>query len=331
MPEHPFAQYVRILGKGKQSSRSLTEDESYTAMQEILAGNVEPVQLGAFLMLLRVKEESPEELVGFIRAIRESIQSHFPTHFPSTIDWPSYSGKHKHQPWYLLSALLLAEHGHPVFMHGAAGHTEGRLYSEQILPELGIPICRDLQQAAAELKSNSFAFSPLRVFCPTLHDIIDLRNTLGLRSPVHTLARLLNPSQSEHLMVGIFHPSYRPVHQLAGQRLGYQSMAVFKGEAGEVERKPDARCLVQNICNGDSFDEEWSPLIPQRHPKPSQLGVQFLKQLWSGEENDAYGTQAVIGTTAICLKMIGKADTQTDALSAAQKLWEARKKNRFNS
>ena len=46
--EHPFAQYVRILGKGKTGSRSLTEDEAREAMGMILSGEVQDVQLGAF-------------------------------------------------------------------------------------------------------------------------------------------------------------------------------------------------------------------------------------------------------------------------------------------
>ena len=60
-PEHPFAQYVRILAKGKRASRSLTEAEAYDAMKMIIAGEVEPEQLGAFMMLLRVKEETADE------------------------------------------------------------------------------------------------------------------------------------------------------------------------------------------------------------------------------------------------------------------------------
>jgi len=64
--EHPFAPYVRILGKGKTGSRSLDFDEARSAFTMILRGTVEPVQLGAFLMLLRVKEETPEELAGFV-------------------------------------------------------------------------------------------------------------------------------------------------------------------------------------------------------------------------------------------------------------------------
>ena len=60
--EHPFAQYVRILGKGKTGSRSLSYEEAYQAFSMILKDEVLDVQLGAFLMLLRVKEESVDEL-----------------------------------------------------------------------------------------------------------------------------------------------------------------------------------------------------------------------------------------------------------------------------
>ena len=94
--EHPFAQYVRILGKGKTSSRSLSFDEARDAMGMILRGEVLDVQLGAFLMLLRVKEESPDELAGFVAAARDFMQA--PQDIPVDLDWSSYAGKRKHYP-----------------------------------------------------------------------------------------------------------------------------------------------------------------------------------------------------------------------------------------
>ena len=69
--EHPFAQFVRILGKGKRGARNLTREEAREAMGMLLDEKVEDTQLGAFLMLLRHKEESPEELAGF------TDESHF--------------------------------------------------------------------------------------------------------------------------------------------------------------------------------------------------------------------------------------------------------------
>ena len=106
MTEHPFAQYVRILGKGKSGSRSLTLEEARSAMTMLLNGEVEDVQLGAFLMLLRVKEESPEELAGFVHAVRDSLSLPW---LSVDLDWASYAGKRRQQAWYLLAALALAK------------------------------------------------------------------------------------------------------------------------------------------------------------------------------------------------------------------------------
>ena len=188
--EHPFATFIRTIGKGKTGRRSLSQSEAEEAMQMILQKRVEPEQLGAFLMVLRVKEESAEEIAGFVQACRAYI------HAPSItvdLDWSSYAGKRRQLPWYLLAALLLAQHGHSVFMHGASGHTPGRLYSEDVLGQLGVPIASDWQQVDMHLKNHHFAFMPLQHLCKPLHEIIELRPLLGLRSPVHTLSRLLNP------------------------------------------------------------------------------------------------------------------------------------------
>ena len=55
--EHPFAEYIRILGKGQKGSRGLTQTEARTAMGLLLDGAIEDVQLGAFLMLLRTRKK----------------------------------------------------------------------------------------------------------------------------------------------------------------------------------------------------------------------------------------------------------------------------------
>ncbi len=146
--EHPFAQYVRILGKGKSGSRSLTFDEAKTAFGMILRGEVLDAQLGAFLMLLRVKEESSEELAAFVTATREWLNA---PQIAVDLDWSSYAGKRKHYPWFLLAAFVLAENGVRVFMHGASGHTVNRLYTEEVLPLLGHNLCETWQQVEEKL------------------------------------------------------------------------------------------------------------------------------------------------------------------------------------
>ena len=156
----------------------------------ILRNEVLDVQLGAFLMLLRVKEESVEELAGFVQATRDQLQFQ---PLQVDLDWSSYAGKRKHYPWFLLAALTLAKHGYKVLMHGASGHTINRLYTEQALKYLDYPICQNDLNVEQQLEQCNFAYLPLDVISPILSDLINLRNVMGLRSPIHTLARLINP------------------------------------------------------------------------------------------------------------------------------------------
>ena len=260
--EHPFAQYVRILGKGKKGSRSLTESEAFDAMQMIMNKEVEDVQLGAFLMLLRVKEESPEELIGFTKAVRQ----YFPTtSIQADLDWSSYAGKRRHLPWYLLAIFVLAQNNYRIFIHGASGHTIDRIYTEDILKDLGFAVATSWQEAESQLEKNNFTYFPLAHLNPELHRIIELRNTLGLRSPVHTLARLLNPTSAPAVIQGIFHPGYQPVHQAAGAALGYQRISVIKGEGGEIEANPDTDTLVQFSVDGAMDELSFPALYKKRH------------------------------------------------------------------
>lgn len=325
--EHPFAQFVRILGKGKKGSRSLTEEEAFQAMSMIMKGEVLDVQLGAFLMLMRVKEESAEELLGFVKAVRESMQA--PAELRVDLDWSSYAGKRRHFPWYLFSIFLLADKGHRVLVHGASGHTVDRIYTEDVLQDLGVPVALDWDSCRTQLGQQNFAYFPLRHLCPRLHQIIELRNIMGLRSPVHTLSRLINPASAPCVIQGIFHPGYRPVHQVAAQALGYSRVDVIKGEAGEIERNPDIDCLVQSVRNGELLDETWPALFQRRHVKEESLDLKHFVAVWRGQAQHEYGEAAVTGTLAIALKLLGDADTQESAQAMANALWQERDRTRF--
>jgi len=324
--EHLFAPYIRILGKGRKGSRSLTQEEAFDAMSLILDNQVEEVQLGAFLMLMRVKEETPEELAGFIQAAREVIAI-TPPATAIDLDWSSYAGKRRHLPWFLLAVRLLTDHGVTVFMHGAKGHTEGRIYTQDLLSYVGLPEATSVEQAEQQLTQNRFSYLSLEHFCPKLAHIINLRPILGLRSPVHTLARMLNPFAATASIQGIFHPGYRPTHQEAAAILNDPHVAVIKGEGGEIERNPDVPCLVQSVHLTHRIDEQWPALFSKRHRKPDTLNPQQLADLWQGTLVDEYAEATIIGTTAITLKLIGQASSQSDAENKAKSLWNNRNHN----
>ncbi|HKB60127.1 MAG TPA: glycosyl transferase family protein [Gallionellaceae bacterium] len=321
--EHPFAQYIQMLGKGRKGSRDLTQQEAETALDMILAGKVEPVQLGAFLMLMRVKEETPAEVAGFVKAARASVL--LPPDVPGVdLDWASYAGKRRQLPWYVLSALLLASHGNTVVMHGIGGGIPGRVFVPEALRALGIELAVSFEDVTARITRTNFAFIPLGALNPDLERILDLKPLLGLRSPVHTVIRMLNPFRARTSMMGIFHPGYDDTHQQAGVLLGDENLAVFKGEGGEAERNPDAACKVKFVLKGKAHEEEWPALFGSRHMKDEAMDVTRLGKLWRGEIEDEYGLAAVTGTAAIALRAMGRAGSLAEAQALAAKLWQTR-------
>lgn len=321
--EHPFAQFVRILGKGKRGARGLTREEAREAMGMLLDGKTEDTQLGAFLMLLRHKEESPEELAGFTEAVRARL--HPPAGLNLDLDWPSYAGKKRHLPWYLLAVKCLAQHGVRILLHGGGAHTAGRLYTEQLLDRLGIPLCRDWAQVEQAIAAGNLAFIPLGAWMPRLQRMIDLRNTLGLRSPIHSLARLLNPLGARCSLQSIFHPGYQAVHREASRLLGDNAI-VIKGDGGEIEINPDATSHLYGTADGASWDEEWPALAPQRHIKPESLDPDWLQAFWRGEVDDDYGRLAVLATMALALRALGT--PREEALVRAQRYWDERDRSK---
>ncbi len=316
--EHPFAGFIRLLGKGQRGARSLTQEEARQAMGMLLDGKVSDVQLGAFLMLLRHKEESAEELAGFTQAVRERLTT------PSLtvdLDWPSYAGKKRHLPWYLLATKCLAQNGLRILLHGGGAHTAGRLYTEQQLALLGIPDCHTWPAVAQALDGQRLAFISLGVWMPRLQEMIGLRHLFGLRSPIHSLARSLNPLAARCSLQSIFHPNYQLIHQHASWLLG-DTAIIIKGEGGEVEVNPDSDCLLLGTANGQGWQEQWPALTEQRHVKPSTLEPQHLLAVWNRQAEDTYGEHAVIATMALALRGLGY--THASALAQANSWWLAR-------
>jgi anthranilate phosphoribosyltransferase len=328
MMEHPFAKFIQMLGKGRRGARDLTQQEAEQAMSMILSGQVEPVQLGAFLMLMRIKEETPEEVAGFVLAARNALSSSISVALPNVdLDWASYAGKRRQLPWYLLSALLLSSHGIRVLMHGIGGGSDGRIYIPQAMQALGLKTAASLEEASKQIALSNFAFISLQDLHSELDRILGLKSLLGLRSPVHTIIRMLNPLGASTSIMGIFHPGYDETHQRAAALLGDCNLAVFKGDGGEAERNPDAVCKVKMLIAGNMQEEEWPALFSSKHLKDEAMDVSRLAKLWNGDIDDEYGKASVIGTAAIALRAMGRARNATDAIELAAKMWDSRDVN----
>lgn len=322
-----FVEYVKIVGKGKKGARSLTRQESYHAMKLILSGKVAPEQLGAFWMLIRIREETIEETVGFTQAIRE--HGNFTLSVNVDIDWPAYAGKRNELPWFLLSALALSQQGIRIFMHGHCFAEEDRLYVETALVKLGFPIARSKEDVESHLLDYNFAYMPLDCLASELAYLMDLKLLLGLRSPVNTLVRMMNLANAEHSVHGVFHQGYDELHIQASAELGDHSVLVFRGGNGEAEINPERNVELGFARCGHI---EWSPW-----PKSSlthcrqknRLDIERMQLHWSGVQDDEFGHLAIMGTMACVLRLMTN-KTPKECNRMAVEFWQCRDKSIFN-
>ena len=88
-----------------------------------------------------------------------------------------------------------------------------------------------------------------------------LKPILGLRSPVNSFSRLLNPFAAPVVLQSVFHPGYMKLHRDAGRLLGQPTLAVFRGEGGEIERRPNKPTEVWTLHDGAYAEERWPAML----------------------------------------------------------------------
>lgn len=320
---HPFTRFIQILGKGRNGMRSLTREEAYEAMQMIACYEVEPEQLGAFLMLMRVKEETAEEVAGFTQAIRESIPIST-ERFQPAIDWAAYAGKKRQLPWFILAALVLANRGYPVLMHGMSRNDE-RIYVPEALEALDMAPAQSFLEAENQLKKDGFAYLPIKTLSLLTSDLIETRELFGLRPPLHTVARMLNPFAAPLSVMGVFHPNFAAIHQQAAILLEQPDALICKGEGGEFERIPVRPVELNGVSNCLGWQETWDSFVKSNSVvKPKQLDLYHFRQVWEGEAQDQYGEAAVTGTLALLIRAKNIESDPKAAHELAQQWWQQR-------
>ncbi|UUO03818.1 hypothetical protein M4D79_13715 [Mycolicibacterium novocastrense] len=208
---------MRILGKGQaRGARDLTREEAREAMSMLLDGKVEEAQLGAFLMLLRHREESARASAGFTEAARERVPQ-----APKTAGRPGQLAKLRRQdatcPGTCSPARCLAANGvRIVTAHGGGAHTAATSCRTAAAAARYPPLRRRWAEVGAALDEHRLAFIPTGCLDAVLQRMIDMRNPPGLRSPIHLLARLLNPLGARcGRLQSIFHPGYQDTHRQA--------------------------------------------------------------------------------------------------------------------
>ena len=153
---------------------------------------------------------------------------------------------------------------------------------------------------------------------------MQLRPLLGLRSPVNTLSRMLNPLNASASLQSIFHPAYARLHQEADRILDQPSSLVFKGDSGEVEVKPQADTRLY-LLHDQQVQEMLLPRsIAKRIETVATPDVECIKALWHGRADDHYGLNATLATTAAALLVLCPETDLNSAQLQAAELWKNR-------
>ena len=197
-----IASYIKEIGRGKEGARSLTEAQAHDLMSQVLDGRVSDLELGAFALAMRIKGESVAELAGFLKATHERCIRIEPSR--SAIVLPSYNGARKLPNLTALLALLLAQEGVQVLVHGPMADA-GRVSTAEIFRDLGLPFANDAAEIDNAWARREPVFMRTEALCPPLARLLDVRRVVGLRNSGHTVAKLLAP-------LGAFQPALRVVN-----------------------------------------------------------------------------------------------------------------------
>ncbi|QBF30025.1 glycosyl transferase family protein [Thalassococcus sp. S3] len=315
-----LAPFVRIVAQGKGRARPMTEAEAHAAMEIILGGEAAPEAIGALLMVLRLRGETTDEIAGFVRALRTTLTD-WQAAAPA-LDWPSYAaGRTRGLPWFLLSARLIAQAGHPVLIHGRNA-SDAQLRAH--LPALTIPVVRTPDAARTSLAKGGLCYVPVEALSAPASDLLGLRAALGLRSCINTCLRMANPGGAATSVQGVFHPGYRVLQAEVADVLGDKATMILKGGGGEFERTPFKPVTLFGARGATRF--EAAPALRPAAKRLTDLPEDpaALAALWQGDLHHADAEATVTGTAALALLALGVASDLPRAEEAACTLWRDR-------
>jgi anthranilate phosphoribosyltransferase len=228
--------YIKEIGRGKEGARSLSREQALDLMSQVLDGQVSDLELGAFAMAMRIKGESVDELAGFLQATAARC---LPIACDRTlVVLPSYNGARKLPNLTPLLALMLAQEGVPVLVHGMP-EDPGRVTTADIFQVLGLPLARNADDVAQAWRRREPVFIRTDTLCPPLARLLDARWTIGLRNSGHTVAKLLDPCAAGQALrvVNYTHPEYGTMLTDFLQRTTANAL-LMRGTEGEPVADP---------------------------------------------------------------------------------------------
>jgi anthranilate phosphoribosyltransferase len=217
-----------------EGHETLSLDEAAALMRKILGGDASDLELATLLGALAARKETPEEVSGFVIAMREVAQT-----LPLTdaerdglVDTCGTGGDASGSfNVSTAAALVAAAAGATVAKHGNRAVTS-TCGSADVLEALGIPIQLPPHEAAEALRRHRFAFLLAPSHHPAMKAVLPVRRAIKVRSVLHVLGPLLNPAGARRQVMGVYRERLIPLVADAMTLLGTRHSFVVHGDAG---------------------------------------------------------------------------------------------------
>jgi anthranilate phosphoribosyltransferase len=244
------------------SHESLSAQEAADAMRAIMSGDVTPGQVGGFLMALRTKGETVDELDGLARTVLEFANPVTP---PAPVLDTCGTGGDRSGTFNIstLSAIVVAGAGVPVAKHGnraASSHCG----SADLLEALGVAIDLDAAGVRRCLADAGIGFMFAPVFHPAFRHAGPVRGELGVPTSFNFLGPLTNPARPVAQVVGVSDERMLPLMAEVLARRGIRAR-LFRGEDGLDELTTTGASIVLDVRDGEVVQ---SRLDPTEHGIP---------------------------------------------------------------
>lgn len=210
---------------------SLTEAEMEAVMRGLMEGTATPAQIGGWLVALRMKGETVEEITGAVRAMRTHATRVEPRS-PVIVDTCGTGGDRRGTfNISTAAALIAAGAGLTVAKHGNRAMS-GTVGGADVLEALGVKIDVPPALVAACIDQIGIGFLFAQVFHPAMRYVAGPRRELGVRTIFNLLGPLSNPAGARHQVVGVFAPEWTEPLAYALGRLGAVHALVVHGDDG---------------------------------------------------------------------------------------------------
>jgi anthranilate phosphoribosyltransferase len=250
----PLKEAVALLAEG----RSLSAEQAGAAVAAIVSGQAPDSLMAAFLMGLRVKGETPEELYGCARAMRAAARTIRPRRRP-LVDTCGTGGDGSHTfNISTAAALVISGAGAAVAKHGNRA-LSSRCGSADVLEALGLRLLADPDQVERCIDEVGFGFLFAPYFHPATRHAAGVRRALGVRTVFNLLGPLTNPAGAEGQVIGVFQASWcAPLARAAGM-LGVRRCLVVHGAGGADELTLEGPVRIAHLQDGEVREEDLDP------------------------------------------------------------------------